>query len=122
MLARFVFIAAINAPESGFDRMQVQFKKAAVPVAAPADISGSGIIPEAWLSRVQVTFVIYSRSPALKYATAGRQIKTLRGVITRSVFVSNSRQPGSLSRFGFRPIVLRRHLSVTLPLRTTKLS
>jgi hypothetical protein len=40
----------------------------------------------------------------------------------KSVLITNCRQPGSLSPIGFRPMALRRHLSVTLPLQLIKLS
>jgi hypothetical protein len=86
MLARVVFIAAINAPETGSDRMQLQLKKAAVPAAASIAISGSGIIPEAWLSRAQVAFVIHSGSLALTPETADAKIKKRFAALSPEAF------------------------------------
>jgi hypothetical protein len=97
-------------------------KKAAALFPASDGISGFGIITRVSLSRVHHAFVIQSGPQPVFKSEWGHSKKTLRGFITRSVIISNIRQPGRLSLFGFRPKVLRRHLSVTLPFRIMKSS
>jgi hypothetical protein len=60
--------------------------------------------------------------PILGISDKNKKKEHLQARSPKNVLIADSRQPGSLSHIGFRPMALRRHLSVTLPVQFRKLS